>query len=278
MRCCVYLRGGGEVDLTESLDLMRIDWDRRAVHDALYWVYTVHGRKFENVDAYYRDGARHACEMAAPALKDWGRAPQGKTLLEIGCGIGRLFPGFERMGFSRIIGVDISPEMVSRGREWCPSRNAEFLLVDGERLSGVETSSIDFCFSYNVFQHMPEQRIFWSNLREMERVLRPGGYFQVQFRGSYSFKQLAARMLPASVAPKVRFMYRAALLRHPLRPPVSDDDDPGRSRTWELGVAVSPTRVIPGLEAMGFTDVKVTRDTGYSDGRRFWVTGRKPGP
>jgi hypothetical protein len=28
---------------------------------------------------------------------------------------------------------------------------------------------------------------------------------------------------------------------------------------------------------MGFVDVKVERDTGYADGRRYWVTGRKDG-
>jgi hypothetical protein len=31
------------------------------------------------------------------------------------------------------------------------------------------------------------------------------------------------------------------------------------------------------LRKMGFADVKVARDTGYADGRRFWVTGRKAG-
>jgi SAM-dependent methyltransferase len=255
---------------------MRRDWDRRAVDDALYWVYTVHGRQFGDLGFYYDDGARHAREMVAQGLEQWGEGPEGKTLLEVGCGIGRLFPGFEQLGFSRIVGVDVSPEMVGRARRWCPVSNAEFLLVSGDRLAGIGDASIDYCFSYNVFQHMPDSGVFWRNFEEIARALRPGGFMQAQFRGRHGLKRRVARMAPAPLVPAARFLYRSALMRH-RRAPVEQPGDPGREQTRELGVAVPPERVSKSLRKMGFADVKVSRDTGYADGRRFWVTGRKAG-
>lgn len=260
--------------VNKSLEAMRSDWDRRAQDDALYWVYTVHGRKFENLSAYYEDGARHAVTMLTPSLEEWQQDPAGKTLLEIGCGIGRLFPGFSKLGFSRIIGLDVSPQMVSRGREWCPVRDAEFVLVDGDRLTGIESGSVDYVFSYNVFQHLPAASVFWHNMEEMSRVIKPGGYFQFHFRGGYTLKQRVLRRVPDSLLPTVRTLYRKALRKQRLRPG-TDFDDPGGSHTWEFGIAVSPERVSRRLEALGFTGMKIEADIDYSDGMRFWARGRK---
>lgn len=254
---------------------MRRDWDQRAVHDALYWVYTVHGPQFENLSFYYEDGARHAREMIAPGLEQWGEDPEGKALLEIGCGIGRLFPGFEQLGFGRIVGVDVSPEMVVRGREWCPVSGAEFLLVSGDRLAGIGDASIDCCFSYNVFQHMPDSGVFWRNFEEIARVLKPGGFVQVHFRTRHSLKRRIARRVPAPLLPTARRLYRAASMKQMREPSESRPVDPGGGQTFEFGVAVKPQRVVKSLRKMGFVEVRVERDTGYADGNRSWVMGRK---
>ena len=260
-----------------SLEQMRRDWDRRAMDDTLYWVYTVHGRRYGTPGFYYEDGARHGRKMVAPRLEDWGQNPEGKTLLEIGCGIGRLFPGFSQLGFSRIIGVDVSPEMVSRGREWCPIRDAEFLLVDGEWLTGVESGSVDYVFSYNVLGHLPSKSILRHNFEEIARVLKTGGYIQAHFRGWHALKRRIARRIPDLFLPAVTYVYRTATMRQfrgVSRPTAAD---PGHRQTLEFGVAVSPERVSKKIQSLGFSGVKVERDTDYADGSRYWATGRKIG-
>jgi SAM-dependent methyltransferase len=261
--------------VAKTIDEMRSDWDRRALDDPLYWVYVVYGRQFNDRDFYFKDGASHAVQMVAPHLKDWGQDPSGKTILEVGSGIGRLFPGFAQLGFSRIVGVDVSPEMVSRGQQWCPVAGAEFLIGDGDRLTSVESCSVDYCFSYNVLGHLPSSNIFWHNIEEMCRVLRPGGYLQAHFRGWQSLKRRIARRMPDQLMPAARSLYRAVTLRAVRGAKRHDPGDPGHRRTFEFGAAVSPKRVVKRLRAIGFSDVKTETDPGYVDGSRLWVLGRK---
>jgi hypothetical protein len=42
---------------------------------------------------------------------------------------------------------------------------------------------VDFAFSYLVLQHMPEKEVVFNSIREMMRILRPGGAFLFQFNG-----------------------------------------------------------------------------------------------
>jgi SAM-dependent methyltransferase len=55
------------------------------------------------------------------------------------------------------------------------------MLGDGETLTGVPDASADAVFSHVVFQHIPDPAVTLGYVREMGRVLRPGGWagFQV---------------------------------------------------------------------------------------------------
>lgn len=262
--------------MTRSSVVMRNDWDRRALQDPLYWVYNAYGRSRDDLGAYYRDGALQAAELLKPAIELWGESPAGKSLLDIGVGIGRLVPGFVRLGFDSVLGVDISPEMVRLAREWCPAKNATFLLVPGDELKGVADSSIDFCFSYNVFSHMPDTDTTWKLMTDMSRVLRPGGFFQIHFKGRETLKQRMARLVPQSIEPAVRHTLRA-MRRLKGRTPIRRRRyDPGHVRTWSSSAAIAPEKMMAWLEQSGMMDIRVEPDPEYTDGSRFWVTGRKP--
>jgi SAM-dependent methyltransferase len=81
--------------------------------------------------------------------------------------------------------VDISAEMQSRAKGYLPSfSNIRWVLSNGETLSGVESASVDFVFSYLVLQHMPKKEVVFNSIQEMMRVLHPGGVFLFQFNGS----------------------------------------------------------------------------------------------
>jgi SAM-dependent methyltransferase len=59
--------------------------------------------------------------------------------------------------------------------------NVEFYCNNGHDIRFVPTKSCDLGFSYVVFQHIPDKNIVLGYIRELARVVRPGGHvlFQV---------------------------------------------------------------------------------------------------
>ena len=83
-----------------------------------------------------RRRAELALRITDPALERLGVDPAGKRVLEIGCGMGRLFPGLAER-FDDVWGIDISSTMIARGRKHCPVQ-ATWLIGDGRSLPGVK--------------------------------------------------------------------------------------------------------------------------------------------
>jgi SAM-dependent methyltransferase len=72
--------------------------------------------------------------------------------------------------------------MLARARQLNPHLdNVRWLHGDGTTLAPIAESSADVCFSHVVFNHIPDPAITLGYVREMGRVLRPGGWsaFQV---------------------------------------------------------------------------------------------------
>jgi cyclopropane fatty-acyl-phospholipid synthase-like methyltransferase len=116
-------------------------------------------------------------------------------VLEIGCGAGRVtraFAGF----FGEVWAVDISREMVRQAREAVADfPHAHVIRNNGKDLSAVvphwwgrwgigRRLEFDFAFSVIVFQHIPSRQIIENYVREVHRMLRPGGLFKFQVQGS----------------------------------------------------------------------------------------------
>ena len=154
---------------------MRQDWDLRARENAPFYICTTSA---DSAEAFAASGERDLVEQVLDGLEpqsDW-------AALEIGCGIGRLLkPLASRV--RRAVGVDLSDEMVRRGREYCSGApNVELLRTDGT-LAGVGDGEFDFVFSHIVFQHLPRKAYVDRYLREAHRVLKPGGIIRVQVDG-----------------------------------------------------------------------------------------------
>jgi ubiquinone/menaquinone biosynthesis C-methylase UbiE len=82
--------------------------------------------------------------------------------------------------FDHVVAVDVSPGMIARAREEVTAANVEFREVSGERLDGVADGSADVAVCYLVLQHLPSRRLVRAYVRELARVLRPGGEAFVQ--------------------------------------------------------------------------------------------------
>lgn len=97
---------------------------------------------------------------------------QPASILDVGCGTGKLL---RRAGTywpeARLIGVDAADGMVETAKRLTP--NATFLTGMAEALP-LPDISIDLALSTISFHHWQNQA---AGIREIARVLRPGGYF-----------------------------------------------------------------------------------------------------
>ncbi len=94
-------------------------------------------------------------------------------ILEIGCGKGRLLNHFFRQGCD-IRGVELNRDYIAASRELFGELPVS--AVDSERLPA-EDESLDVVMSFDVFEHLPDTD---GHLREVHRVLKPGGVYLMQ--------------------------------------------------------------------------------------------------
>jgi cyclopropane fatty-acyl-phospholipid synthase-like methyltransferase len=154
---------------------MRADWELRARENAPFYICTTAA---QSPEAFGESGRRDLEERVLDGLdvaSDW-------SVLEIGCGIGRLMrPLAARV--ARVVGVDLSEEMVRRGREYCEGLPNVSLHVTDGGLSFLPEESFDFVFSHIVFQHLPRKAYVDRYLGEARRILKPRGILRVQVDG-----------------------------------------------------------------------------------------------
>jgi SAM-dependent methyltransferase len=249
-------------------ETMRRDWNRRASADVLYAIDADRGNR--TIDDFFAGGPALVQGIVDPALETLGVDPSGLRVLEIGCGIGRLFAGLADR-FGEVWGIDISQAMITQGQQSCPA-TATWLVGDGETLAGVDDASVDHVLCYEVFIHVPQIDITRAYLEEIRRVLRPGATFQAHLRrGSDSFRQSIVRALPRPL----RVLSGAFLRAIGVMPVLGDID------TW-LGTLVTPDEAVAMAKESGFVDIAALSDdfNGVHDpksrGVYFWLVGRRP--
>lgn len=168
-----------EKDWTE---VMRSDWNQRAREDAYYYV--AFARPNQN-EAEFEDTASIVLPwLEAELVRLAERNSAERRALEIGCGPGRLMVAMAPH-FGEIHGVDVSDEMIRLATDRLvriPKAHAH--INNGQDLALFGDDSFDFVYSYVVFQHIPSKQVVLNYVRESQRVLKPGGVFAAQFRGS----------------------------------------------------------------------------------------------
>lgn len=171
---------------TSDLGQMKRDWDARAVDNARFYIHsTSRDQTEEEFDRSGAESVRQTLESDLPTIAG-GRDPRELTLLEIGCGIGRMTRHLARI-FGKVHGVDVSEEMIERGRaRLADLDNVELSANDGATLSLFPDAVFDVAFSFIVFQHIPFKDVVLGYIRETHRVLKPGGTFKFQVQGTVS--------------------------------------------------------------------------------------------
>jgi len=180
--------------ITYQLHRMRRDWDRRAKENARHYVAT--GKTHWTDDEFFATGEQEIREQIFNDLGNicQGKDPQTMRILEIGCGAGRMTRPLAKF-FGEVYAVDISPEMVRQARRAVDGfPNVRIYRNNGRDLSALRRRwwdplglhrnlRLDFALSCLVFQHIPSREVIESYLRDVNRLLLPGGLFKFQVQG-----------------------------------------------------------------------------------------------
>ncbi|MGE0039634.1 MAG: class I SAM-dependent methyltransferase [Vicinamibacterales bacterium] len=96
------------------------------------------------------------------------------SLLDLGCGAGRTTVEFDRMGYA-VVGIDLSEALIAHARAHHPA--IDFRIMDATALAWPDASFDAAIFSYNGIDCLYPVEARETCLREVARVLRPGGVF-----------------------------------------------------------------------------------------------------
>jgi len=106
----------------------------------------------------------------------------GKRVLEVGCGTGLVLEKLAPHA-AHAVGIDLSPGMLEHARR----RGLDVHLGSATQLP-FEAESFDVVCSFKVLAHVPD---IDAALREVSRVLRPGGVAVLEFYNRASLRYLA---------------------------------------------------------------------------------------
>lgn len=158
---------------------------------------------------YFEGGRQAAAELAA-GLGAAQRSPSElRAVLDFGCGVGRVLPHFAALApRSACAGCDVDQSAVAwasthrPGIDWALSSFAPPLPYQSDRF--------DLVYSISVFSHLgSELQAQW--LRELARVLAPGGVALLSVHGPHAFDAFRAGTARTAWCP------REVFVREPLR-------------------------------------------------------------
>ena len=175
-----------------SLEQLRTTWSELGAHDPLWAVVTKadkRGGKWDRRD-FFQTGEQQVAQYH-DALRRFAGAPrQFDHILDFGCGVGRLSLAWSRRA-ARVTGVDISPGMIARGKEFAAdTSNVELRLNEAGDLRCFPAEQFDLVFSHICLQHIPWP-LTAGYLAEFARVCRRGGWVAFQLP-SKNLQQISA--------------------------------------------------------------------------------------
>lgn len=120
------------------------------------------------------DAGMVRAEPVISAILDGARVSAGKTVLDVACGTGVLFPDYLARGVSRVTAIDLSPAMCAIAREKAAGKPITVLC--GDATAHDFSAQFDCVVVYNAFPHFPDSG---RALAALARLVAPGGTLTV---------------------------------------------------------------------------------------------------
>jgi SAM-dependent methyltransferase len=159
---------------------------------------------------YFLDSGRHHADLIRDLLEQNGTSIEDlESILDWGCGCGRILRHWSDLRHTRVCGCDINPRMVG----WCNEnlRFAEAALNDLDPPLPYDQSTFDLVYALSVITHLPEE-LQHAWVAECLRVLKPGGFLLFSTLGEYylSLKRLTTSERARFASGNVVVLYQGA--------------------------------------------------------------------
>ncbi len=182
-----------------NLEELKRNWTKFGQKDPLWAIITwpdKKGRKWR-LDEFFETGEKEISAIIE-VLDSVNPNLERKMALDFGCGVGRLTLALAAY-FDEVSGVDIAPSMIKLAKKYNRYGNrCKYYTNEAETLEIFADNKFDFVYSNLVLQHMrPEYSKGY--IREMLRVLKPGGILIFQLPSERSSKPLPVELPPQEV-------------------------------------------------------------------------------
>jgi len=135
-----------------------------------------------DTDYFLTSGRRSAELIRDLLLKNGTDIARFDSILDFGCGVGRVLRNLPPLTGARLFGCDYNKKLIAWCRKHLPF--ARFTVNGSEAKLQYDHHSFDFVYAWSVFTHFTEaQHVFWID--ELGRILRPGGYLLLTTHGAY---------------------------------------------------------------------------------------------
>lgn len=178
--CEIAPKNVGTID--EFATQMKNDWNMRILKDPIFYIIGSHSDEDWLQHTGQVDFDKHFLPRFEKIYgEDIVSVP---VILEIGCGIGRMSQYISAC-CDKLIAADISSACLDVAeRRLSYKSNIEYRELDGNTLIGIDDNSVDTVFEYIVFQHIGSLDVIESYIKEVSRVLKPGGHFIMHARAN----------------------------------------------------------------------------------------------
>ena len=133
-----------------------------------------------DVEAFYCIGKEAVANIQKNLAKHGLSIDRFGSVLDFGCGCGRVLRHMSAFKNVRFFGTDYNPLLI----QWC-RENLPFAQFNVNTLSDklrYDDEQFDFIYTISVFTHLPEkEQFFW--IGELRRILKSGGYCYITVNG-----------------------------------------------------------------------------------------------
>lgn len=132
--------------------------------------------------------AQGYCNLLFKTLFPFAAPKNNSVVAEFGSGVGWIMQSMlENFPIQKIVGLDISDNMISKAKERWQDMRAEFILYDGLKLP-IPDNTFDTVYSVEAIQHI-EKHIAFILFKELYRILVPNGHAVLQFLSIHHMKE-----------------------------------------------------------------------------------------